>query len=239
MAIQRLLNCTESEAWAAVRAASGGTVIMPNKAVSECLPRRKALRTPLGLAPLSNRHKNYLSARGFNPDKLEYIWNLQGLGQNTDKEYRWRIFIPVTYQGKMVTFQCRAISDSQMPPYLACSAEREVRPIKECLYGLDQVEGDEVLVVEGVTDVWRLGPGAVATFGTSWIQAQANLLKRFKKVFIGFDPEDEAQQKARELAYALMGIGPEVELIDFEAGTDPGDMSDAAARKVMMELGLR
>jgi len=38
-----------------------------------------------------------------------------------------------------------------------------------------------------------MGIGAVATFGIKYSETQVNLLSKFKRVFLLFDPEDQAQ----------------------------------------------
>jgi hypothetical protein len=43
---------------------------------------------------------------------------------------------------------------------------------KETLYNLDNAKDGTAIVVEGPIDVWRIGDGAVATFGVIYTQKQ-------------------------------------------------------------------
>ena len=53
--------------------------------------------------------------------------------------------------------------------------EKSVVNYKDILYNMDRVQGEKVVVVEGITDVWRMGDGFVASFGTTLTSAQINL----------------------------------------------------------------
>jgi len=89
-------------------------------------------------------------------------------------------------------------------------------------------------VVEGIFDAWRLGPGAVATFGTTVTAAQINVLVGLQKqAVLLFDNEQEAQQKAKELQAALQLLGCRAERIELpEAVKDPGELSPEAVQKL-------
>jgi hypothetical protein len=80
--------------------------------------------------------------------------------------------------------------------------------------------------VEGITDVWRLGRGSVATFGVIYTHAQIMMIKKagIKRAFILYDPEQEAQAQAAKLAYTIASFVPEVEVLNG-FNCDPGDMS--------------
>lgn len=112
------------------------------------------------------------------------------------------------------------------------------------LYGIHKASKDGIVIVEGPADVWRLGPGAVATLGISWKREQANILRKYKRKFILFDSVDKknpteddlrAKKQAEKLANYLSLFPGEVELVTgFK--TDPGDFTDRQARKVMKRL---
>ena len=207
-------------------------------------PRRERILAPRCLLPIGTesmgkRHKNYLSSRNFDPDYLEREWGLQGTGPTG--AYKQRIIIPIEYQGKLVTYQGRDITDKSKMKYKACLPTDEARPIKHCLYGIDKVDPKRgCVVVEGVADVWRLGPGAVAVFGVKYEEAQVRLLAKFRRVFILFDSEErdpQAGEQARKLRGELSILGVDVYNIDLEEG-DPGDMKDNDARALMRDLKL-
>ena len=137
----------------------------------------------------------------------------------------------------MVSYQGRDITNKSDMKYKACRQELELKDHKNCLYGLDQVPGGSVVGVEGITDVWRLGFGAVATFGIKYTIAQVALFLRFQNIIFLFDPEEQAQEQARKLSSELIGGGRHVELIQYlESNVDPGDMSDDDSKYLMKDL---
>lgn len=191
---------------------------------------------PQGCGKLSERAKKYLWRRGFDAEFLEHTWSLRSTDNFGD--YKFRIIAPIMVNGKMVSYQGRDYTDKADLRYKACKKENEVIPHQSIVYGLDQVKGNSCVVVEGITDVWRLGLGAICCFGIAWTLAQANMIAdNFKTVFILFDTEEQAQIQALKLALVLSGRGVKVELATLEEG-DPADMEDHAADLLMTELGL-
>lgn len=194
--------------------------------------RRSKVSYPMGTCELNPRAAAYLSKRKYNAESLQKIWGLRSTGPTGP--YKFRIIAPIYQDGVLVSYQGRDYTNKQDPPYKACSQEDEVEDHKHCLYGLDLFEGDSVVVVEGIADVWRLGPGAVATFGIKFTNAQVSKLMKFKKVFIFFDSDPQAIVQARKLAMILSAFC-EVEILVIENG-DPGNMSQEKADKLMGEL---
>ena len=199
-------------------------------------------KLPSGTGPLKTIHKKYLRDRNFLPSKIATKYSLQATGPAGG--YNHRIIIPIKFEGKLVSYQGRDITGESELKYKACREEDEVRHHKHCLYGIDNVSGDSVVVVEGVTDVWRLGDGAVGTFGIKYTQEQVALLLRFKRVFILFDQkrddeeggeEEQAQDQARKLSIALYSEDRHVEIIELSGG-DPGEMKQEDADGLMKEL---
>jgi hypothetical protein len=196
--------------------------------------RPSRLKFPAGTGPMTDRHRRYLSSRGFDPDRLESEWGLLGTGPAGD--YKHRVIIPITHGRRVVSYQGRDITGKSDMKYKACRQEEELRDHKQCLYGLDRVRGDRVLVVEGVPSVWRLGPGTVGTFGVKYTPAQVALLLKKKLVFILFDPEPEAQEQARKLGTELTTGGVRSEIIEIPPGGDPGDLPDDDAQAIVRDL---
>jgi hypothetical protein len=94
---------------------------------------------------------------------------------------------------------------------------------------------DTALVLEGVTDVWRMGDGAVATMGDKWTSKQLHLLKNLKRCFILFDAEEEAQENADKLGHNLSITVPDVHVLGLEYG-DPADISPDDAKSIRKEI---
>ena len=226
-----------------LRARYGGALQRSNLTPTPKTPRVLKARAelPLGCGPMGVSHHSYLYRRGFDSDQLEQGWGLLGTGPvGPDK---LRVVAPIHQQGKLVSWQARYFALAFSVMSRACPPDREARPIKHCLYGLDQTNPDRgCVVVEGITDVWRLGAGAVATFGTEWSMEQARLLLCFSRVFVLFDSgEEAAQQFSSRLCMLLRSGGiPHVEQVSLgDSRIDPGDLLQADAEYLMWQLGLR
>lgn len=238
--IRQLLRCSREEAERVYTEYQSRAIIAPAETEYE-FDTGKQVVMPHGSRPLCEleRHKNYLLKRRFDPDKLEKIYGL--MGTEAFGEYKFRIIAPITFQGRLVSYQGRDITGlvDKSKRYKACAMADEAIHHKHLLYGWDQAVGESCVVIEGITDQWRLGPGSLGTFGTGFKTEQANLLvRRFKRVFVLFDPEPQAQLVAEELGWYLAGMGKEFVLVDTELGCDPGDMTQDDADAVMRELGL-
>jgi hypothetical protein len=192
------------------------------------------LRWPLGTTILEYRHKQYLIQRGFDPAYLIRKYKIKGTGPVGP--YCHRIIIPIFLNGTMVSYQGRDITDKSPQRYKVCPKDEELIFHKEILYNIDNTN-DKAVIVEGILDVWRLGDGAVATFGTSATPKQISFIaRRFKRIFILFDSEPPAQTKARKLMNTISVLsGIQVTTIQLEKG-DPADMPQDDADYMMKEL---
>lgn len=220
--------------WQRVRGAEGTEArLRRDRAVQDKIITLGRYLRPSDVGPMRVNHRRYLERRGFDPDAIEREWGVAGTGPvsmlddgaGKTIDYRHRLLIPILWDGVEVSFQTRDVSGKADLKYLACPPRREVRSHKQILYGRQDRWGRTGILVEGVTDVWRLGPAACATFGIGYVAEQVRELARtFDRVAIVFDPEPQAQAKARELAATLrvvMRQEPVVVEIDAE---DPGSM---------------
>jgi len=156
---------------------------------------------PTGIKDLHSAHKKYLYNRGFKWRKLVHVWKIFGIG--IAPRLSWRIFIPIHYHGEVVSWTTRSISNNlKIVRYISAGENEEAMPHKELLYGEDFAR-HAVIVVEGIFDVWRIGPGAVATFGSGYSQEQLERIAKYPTRAICFDSEPEAQKRARKLVNDL------------------------------------
>ena len=154
------------------------------------------LKIPKGVGELLPAHKHYLKERGFHWKRLQKIWHIQGIGIASNLS--WRIFIPIYSQDKMVSWTTRSISNSEhITRYISAPLEEESIPHKSLLYGEEYAQHN-IIIVEGPTDVWRIGPGAAATLGLNYTQAQINRMLKYSIRAICFDNQLVAQNKAKE-----------------------------------------
>jgi hypothetical protein len=198
------------------------------------------LRLPKPNSALTGQYKRYLEKRGFDPDKLEKEWGLLQTGPVSlldNISYSHRILIPIYWDGGIVSFQARDITDKSPLKYLACPKRREKIHHKNILYGKQEYwkKSKGIIVVEGATDVWRLGAHAAATFGIEFKMEQILLLSRLhNRFFIIFDDEPQAQRQAKVLATKLKTLGKEAYIEKIEG--DPGSMKQEDANHLVKYL---
>lgn len=194
--------------------------------------RRGTLRLPKCLGPLQKSHRSYLRDRGFDPNELERLWGIQGIGLSA--KLAWRIWIPIYYQGEVVSWTTRAIGNQSLR-YVNAKPGEEKRSIKSILYGSDYVR-HSVVVVEGPTDVWRIGPGAVALVGLQHTADQVCQLARYPSRTICFDSELTAQRRANQLANELHVYPGQTQIVELESGKDAGTADEDEIKTIRQLL---
>jgi DNA primase len=184
---------------------------------------------------LTECHTNYLAGRGFCPSQLQSDFGILGVGPIG--KYKFRVIAPCALQGSTVNFTALAVM-GQSPKYIHCSNEEAIIPMKSLLYNIDNVR-KSIVVVEGITDVWRIGMGSVAIMGMEFSKEQLALIAKVevKNVFVMFDSGEVEQKKANRLAMNLSGIVDHVEVIELPEG-DPGDLSESDVNHLREELKL-
>lgn len=200
------------------------------------------------VSKLSANHPamRYLRDREFDPKVLARKWDVRYCAHCLTSRPRIdepRLIIPI-YQPqssvldirpdlpeKLVGWQGRLIDPaSDAPKYMTSYGMRR----NEVLYGLGQAITSErqiVVVVEGVTDAWRIGSGAVALFGKSISPFQSKLLVRSfpnRPVVVLLDKDAEKQAKDVQDSIAQLrnevGDGAAVVLCKLPRGvSDPAD----------------
>lgn len=204
---------------------------------------KQELKFPSSMTKLKDRHKAYLKAREFNPDKLAKIWGLKGTGplsylETKDRivDYRLRIIIPFEWNADFVTFDARDITNQQPEKYKACPIEMEKYEHKKIVYGKQEAWSDTIICVEGPSDAWRLGPeNAIATSGIEYTPEQVRVIANsFKKVIVMFDDDPQAIRNGRRLVKDLQFRG--IESYQHNIKGDPGSMDQKSADKLVRKL---
>lgn len=181
----------------------------------------KKLVIPSGLTELQEPHIKYLTRRGFDADKIAKLWNIKALSI-TGNHLAWRIYIPIYLDNRQVSWTTRSISDNVKNKYMTAKREEELISHKSILYGLDYI-GNTIIVVEGPLDVWKIGFGAAATFGTTVTHDQIRLIAKYPRRVICFD--SDAIDKARKLARILEIYDGKTWVVALDA-EDPAGASD-------------
>lgn len=194
-----------------------GRKILPGKPFTP----RGVLKTP-ETTPLTPKHAGYLRSRGFDPGAIQRLWGVESIAPGTrvgKLPVGNRIYIPIGQFRQVVAWQARATFDTDLR-YISPPDEMTAIPIKETLYGMDHVS-HTAIICEGVTDVWRVGPGAVCTYGTSYTDEQVALLGSIARRIVCFDNEPIAQRKADMLVDALGAYPGQTFAVQLESGPDP------------------
>ncbi len=238
--LSRILHMPEKEVHQLIEKYHGGGVIKRERQPKVSI---KPLRLPRPCGELNEAGKEYLHKRGYDPEKLRRVWRIKQTGPVSylDKvRYGNRILIPIHWGGEMVSFQTRDITGKAEPRYLACPIAREKAHHKHIVYGKQErwERYNALIVVEGVFDVWRLGPSAVATFGTAFTMEQVLALNSAHERFVMlYDNEPQAQELARKLAVKLRALGKKVTIETVPS--DPGEMEQEDANHLVKELQRR
>lgn len=183
---------------------------------------------------LPDPHRNYLIKRGFDPDYIANKYNL--LASPMTGDFRYRLIAPIYMNFELVSFVGRDVTGQGDPRYKNCPDSISTIPVKSCLYNIDSARKDSVIVVEGITDVWRMGDDTVGLFGVQYTVHQLRLLTKFNRIFVMLD--SEAMDVANKLASDLSSVVKEVEVLQLAEG-DPAELSAVEVAKLKYELNLR
>lgn len=188
----------------------------------------------VGLAPSGWRGlMGRARIQGFSERELEAAGLIIVRDGRAYDRFRSRLMFPlVDHRGRVVGFGGRSLGD-EMPKYVN-SPEGPVYQKSRLLYGLHQArkaiaEADEILVVEGYTDVLsstQSGVGnVVASMGTALTEQQLVLMTRFTSNIIFMFDADRAGAEAAMRSGGLarrQGLRPMVVMLP--AGSDPADV---------------
>jgi hypothetical protein len=198
---------------------------------------------PLTELPGTHHALAYLKGRGFDPDELSRVWKV-GYAEHVPPKTRGayssdRIIIPVHDGGVMVGWQARYVGEVD---WKATGTQKYLTyyPKSMCLYGLDEAENEDTLViVEGVTSVWRYGFGALPLLGKTISATQVELLMkrgRARPLVLVPDADDPDSLPAfRKVAAAIESAGYEgpIGYAPLPPGTDPAGLSRRNLRRLV------
>ena len=196
-------------------------------------------------------HREYLAKRRFDHKELELYFGIKYTSQISSflksdgrrSSFGYRIIIPIFMNGKLVNFTARDVTGMAEEKYKNCPNDDAVFHTKDCVYGYDLAgkgtSKDVAVFVEGPTDVWRIGPGALGILGLKYTENQIKAIyrKELKRAYILFDNEEKAQKIAKEFAKQLGGFIPEVFIIEPEGFSDPGSMKKKHVNELRSIIG--
>lgn len=144
------------------------------------LVKPPGLLLPLDQIQINDKVINYIRDRNWSVEELQTTYNVSYV-LNAESDFYMaqdRLFIPVIMNSILVGWQCRYPADldwktARMPKYY----NRPNMPRRLMLYNFDQAKKFPFVVVcEGPTDVWNVGPYSVAAFGKHISAQQIKLL---------------------------------------------------------------
>jgi hypothetical protein len=236
--VSRLLKIREAEGRELVRLYG---LLIAKRIEEPAIKSKKEFQLPLYVDVLRESHKRYLESRGYDPERLEQIWNLMSTSPLSTLDgisYRNRILIPFLWNYKMVSFDTR-VTSNRLPHeyrYKACPKSRELIEHKHILYGRQEEWRETGICVEGPTDVWRLGTASFATSGIQYTPEQLIVMARtFKRIFVMYDNEPQAQAQAKKLVADLNFRGVESAIVKI-ATNDPGSLPQSDADYIVKQL---
>lgn len=229
--LSTLLNVSES---------SIDNILVDYQGVGETLSEKKTSNIKYLELPtntFTKAERKYLKSRDFDPKYLYKKYHIVGGG--IDGNWKFRIIIPVYYQGQLLSWTGRSILSKEklkqleIPRYKNLSIEKSVKNIKELFFNIDNCKSDTVVLTEGAFDVLRFDGNAICSMGTELTESQINLLaSRFRKIFILFDNEPEAQKKARKFGLQLSSIGIEIEVVNAYEDFGKNDMGECSREEI-------
>jgi len=204
---------------------------IPRRIQTREVPKTGHLKLPKHIGELTSAHKRYLTNRGFDPQEITELWGVGGIGLSS--HLGWRLFIPVAFRHETVSWTTRAIGNAARR-YISASPEEETIQHKSLLYGEDLV-AHAIVIVEGPLDAWRIGPGAVATFGLSYTSEQIMRMKHYPIRVVCFDKGQVEQAQAKRLADTLSLFPGETYSVVLDS-KDPGTASRVEIKRLRQFL---
>lgn len=172
----------------------------------------------------------YLQGRGLDPKDLGETFGVSYC-TSADGNYPMaagRIVVPIYMRGDLVGWQCRYPKDidfkaTGIPKYY----NRPLMARRLMLYNFDNAKNfPYVVVCEGVTDVWNVGPQAVAAFGKKLSQTQVQLICATWPLAVVILLDGDAWEDAQALAKCFRDCGYQGQVIPVRLppDKDPADL---------------
>ena len=154
-------------------------------------------------------------------DVIEHYCSLCRVGSHMN-----RLIVPVYFKGVLVSYQAVDMTGKAWLRYKTAPGK-----INDFLYCYDDVR-DRMILTEGVFDAWRVGEGAVATFGTHITEKQKNLIlaKGLRELIFCWD--EDAFWEARKQSNFFAPFVKKICIIRLPYGEDP----DSYGREETLEL---
>ena len=202
----------------------------------------KEVMFPSGMNDIDIIGINYLRRRNYNHVQIIKDYGIKQTGavsnlvtEGSQQNFKQRIIVPIIMNHEVVSYTARDMTDKSDKRYLNPVIEAVQISPASAIYNIDTVK-DKCIIVEGVTDVWRMGKETISLQGVKHTAAQVCFLaeKRLKQIYVMYDIN--AEKEALKLANSLSGVTGSVDIVALNTASDPGELSDFEALKIKHQL---
>lgn len=206
-----------------------GMTLNDTEKPEEIVPSPPGAIIPLRNLPVTKPICHYLQGRGYNLEALDRWWHIGQVASVVPPHHPDclnRIYIPMFHDGKLVGYQCRFVGDrewtKEVPKYRTMRGMRKGKH----LYNFDNASRSKVVViVEGPTSAWKVGPRAVAIWGNAISKQQLQLIKsRWGRGCLVVVLLDGKETVAADKLQRLLQLDGEAKVVRVSMGfhEDPG-----------------
>ena len=201
--------------------------------------------TRLDALPPDHPANVFLAQRGFEPELLGYAYGVGVLDNPRVPPIRGRIYIPIVMGGHLRGWQARRVDvgpskgDDKPKWYGAPGMQKS-----QLLYNLDRAsEYGTLVLVEGCSDVWAVGPMGVGILGSSLSPLQARRIaevcrKQDKTIVLVLDGDEDRgtidlkRERLTRLVRTVVCPAHIVDVVMWD-GLDPGDLDRGVLRQII------
>jgi hypothetical protein len=208
-------------------------------------PRMPGPVTLVDQMPPDSKAVQYLIRRRFDIQELARVFQIGVCIDADNVLFRpaiGRIIAPIIWRGEFCGWQGRYPGEANwkvtgIPKYFNMPGGGRNR----YLYNADlALAGQTLVLVEGVTDVWAIGPDAAALLCKTLSVHQAKLIAdwaaRTPDAVAVILLDSEAKPEAERIATTLAGpLAGRVVVVDLPAGVDPGKLARPVVRGLIRE----
>lgn len=200
---------------------------------------------PSDIQELGAAGRDYLAKRNFRPYELERLYKLQQTGMASylnhagqESDFRWRILIPIYMNRRLVSYTARDYTGQRDPRYRHPFLEACIIPPSSCIYNIDTVKNKRAIIVEGPSDVWRMGSETISLQGIKYTKEQIRYLAEMELDFVAVMYDAGKEEEAHSLANEIAPFSKTTKVISLDEG-DPGDLSPSEAVKIKYQIFQR
>ncbi|MBO8142075.1 MAG: DNA primase [Firmicutes bacterium] len=205
-------------------------------------------RYQLGYAPPGDSLARFLRDQGIDDDVAVEAGLIipASDGRQPFPRFRDRLMFPIADSaGRIVGFGGRVLGERKRAPKYLNSPETPLFSKGRVLYGFHLAKdaiaaSGTAIIVEGYTDCISLVqhglPNTVASLGTAFTEAQAQLLARVaQRAVIAFDADAAGQAAAERSLNLLRRTGLRVAVMELSPGQDPDQFAQTRGREALQE----